>query len=99
VIPDTNKSSRMWDAKAVAFGINQPTIRSLRNEIPDVQEIDGTTMDSWGGRNFVEAVQEDGTQKIGHFRAAEQTPRELRVETDCSDFSTCGRLNFPVHAL
>ena len=37
----------------VEMGVNQPTIESLRNEIPNVPEIDRSTMNAWADRAFV----------------------------------------------
>ena len=48
----------------VQMGVNQPTIASLRNEIPNVPEIDRTTMDSWADRTFVEAVEKTGRKRL-----------------------------------
>ena len=48
----------------VQMGVNQPTIESLRNEIPNVPEIDRSTMDSWGDRAFVDAVKKTGRKRL-----------------------------------
>lgn len=48
----------------VKLGANQPTIESLRNEIPDVPEIDRSSMDSWGDKGFVEAVEKTGRKRL-----------------------------------
>ena len=48
----------------VQMGVNQPTIASLRNEIPDVAEIDRSSMDSWADRGFVEAVKKTGRKRL-----------------------------------
>ncbi|HMI05232.1 MAG TPA: isochorismatase family protein [Pedobacter sp.] len=43
---------------------NQPTIESLRNEIPDIPEIDRSSMDSWGDKGFVDAVKKTGRKRL-----------------------------------
>jgi nicotinamidase-related amidase len=48
----------------VKLGANQPTIESLRNEIPDIPEIDRSSMDSWGDKGFVEAVKKTGRKRL-----------------------------------
>lgn len=48
----------------VEMGVNQPTIESLRNEIPNVPEIDRTSMDSWADKAFVEAVKKTGRKRL-----------------------------------
>ena len=48
----------------VQMGANQPTLVSLRNEIPDVPEIDRSSMDSWADRGFVEAVKKTGRKRL-----------------------------------
>ena len=48
----------------VQMGVNQPTIASLRSEVPNVPEIDRTSMDSWGDRAFVEAVKKTGRKRL-----------------------------------
>ena len=48
----------------VQMGVNQPTIASLRNEIPNVAEIDRSSMDSWADRGFVEAVKKTGRKRL-----------------------------------
>jgi nicotinamidase-related amidase len=48
----------------VKMGVNQPTIESVRNEIPDVQEIDRSSMDSWEDRAFVEAIKKTGRKRL-----------------------------------
>jgi nicotinamidase-related amidase len=48
----------------VQMGVNQPTIESLRNEIPNVPEIDRSSMDSWGDRAFVDAVKKTGRKRL-----------------------------------
>jgi len=48
----------------VQMGVNQPTIASLRNEIPNVPEIDRSSMDSWADRGFVEAVKKTGRKRL-----------------------------------
>jgi len=48
----------------VKMGVNQPTIAALRDEIPDVPEIDRSSMDSWADRGFVEAVKKTGRKRL-----------------------------------
>jgi nicotinamidase-related amidase len=48
----------------VQMGVNQPTIASLRNEVPNVPEIDRTSMDSWADRAFVEAVKKTARKRL-----------------------------------
>ena len=48
----------------VQMGVNQPTIASLRSEVPNVPEIDRTSMDSWADRAFVEAVKKTGRKRL-----------------------------------
>lgn len=48
----------------VQMGVNGPTIESLRNEIPNVSEIDRSSMDSWADRGFVEAVKNTGRKRL-----------------------------------
>jgi nicotinamidase-related amidase len=48
----------------VQMGVNEPTIASLRNEIPNVQEIDRSSMDSWADRGFIEAVKKTGRKRL-----------------------------------
>ena len=48
----------------VQMGVNQPTVASLRNEVPNVPEIDRTSMDSWADRAFVEAVKKTGRKRL-----------------------------------
>jgi nicotinamidase-related amidase len=48
----------------VELGVNQATIASLRNEIPNVPEVDRSSMDSWGDKGFVEAVKRTGRKRL-----------------------------------
>src|SRR5260370_13151022 len=48
----------------VEMGVSQPTIESLRNEIPNVPEIDRSSMDSWADRNFLKAVKDTGRKRL-----------------------------------
>jgi hypothetical protein len=48
----------------VQLGVNQPTIASLRAEIPQVPEIDRSSMDSWGDKGFVDAVKKTGRKRL-----------------------------------
>jgi nicotinamidase-related amidase len=49
---------------AVQMGVNQPTIATLRNEIPNVPEIDRSSMDAWADRGFVDAVKKTGRKRL-----------------------------------
>ena len=48
----------------VKMGVNEPTIAALRDEIPDVPEVDRSSMDSWADRGFVEAVKKTGRKRL-----------------------------------
>lgn len=48
----------------VKMGVNEPTIESLRKEIPNVPEIDRTTMDSWADPAFLKAVKNTGRKRL-----------------------------------
>ncbi|MDB5227124.1 MAG: hypothetical protein JWN78_1317 [Bacteroidota bacterium] len=48
----------------VEMGVNQPTIQSLRDEIPNVPEIDRSSMDSWADANFFKAVKDTGRKRL-----------------------------------
>src|SRR5258708_23916519 len=49
---------------AVQMGANQPTIETLRSEIPNVPEIDRSSMDAWADRGFVDAVKKTGRKRL-----------------------------------
>jgi len=49
---------------AVKLGVDSPTIASLKAEMPDVEEIDRTSMDAWEDRAFVDAVKATGRNKL-----------------------------------
>src|SRR5712664_298104 len=49
---------------AVQMGANQPTIATLRDEVPKVPEIDRTSMDAWADRGFVDAVKKTGRKRL-----------------------------------
>lgn len=49
---------------AVGLGVNQPTIPELRAEIPDVPEIDRTSMNAWDDAAFRRAIRETGRKKF-----------------------------------
>ncbi|MGW0825199.1 isochorismatase family protein [Streptomyces sp. NPDC002845] len=49
---------------AVEMGINQPTLPELRAEIPDVPEIDRTTMNSWDDPAFRQAIRKTGRRNF-----------------------------------
>lgn len=48
----------------VAMGVNSGTIPALRAELPDVPEIDRTTLNSWEDPDFRAAVEATGRRKI-----------------------------------
>jgi nicotinamidase-related amidase len=49
---------------AVKLGVDSPTIASLKAEMPDVEEIDRTSMDAWEDEAFVNAVKATGRKKL-----------------------------------
>ncbi|WP_205856228.1 isochorismatase family protein, partial [Phytoactinopolyspora endophytica] len=49
---------------SVEMGVNQPTIPELRAEIPDVPEIDRTTMNSWDDPAFRQAIRKTGRRNL-----------------------------------
>ena len=48
----------------VQMGANQPTIAALRNELPNISEIDRSSMDSWADKGFVDAVKKTGRKRL-----------------------------------
>lgn len=48
----------------VELGVNQKTAVELRAVLPDVKEIDRTTMNSWEDPEFLHAIQATGKKKI-----------------------------------
>lgn len=48
----------------VQMGVNQPTIRSLRNELPEMQEIDRSSMNAWEDEAFLKAVKATGRKRL-----------------------------------
>lgn len=48
----------------VGMGYNKPTVDSIRNEIPDVEEIDRSTMNAWDDESFVAAVKATGRKRL-----------------------------------
>src|SRR5690242_16568234 len=48
----------------VKMGANGPTVKELRNEIPDLPEIDRSTMDSWADSNFLAAVKRTRRRRL-----------------------------------
>jgi nicotinamidase-related amidase len=48
----------------VKMGANGPTIKELRNEIPDLPEIDRSTMDSWADPSFLAAVKKTTRRRL-----------------------------------
>lgn len=49
---------------AVKLGIEKPTIPALKQVLPDVEEIDRTTMNAWEDEAFVKAVKATGRKKL-----------------------------------
>jgi len=49
---------------AVSLGLGKPTILALRNEVPNVPEIDRTTVDAWEDPNFIKAVRKTGRKRL-----------------------------------
>lgn len=48
----------------VEMGVNQSTIQSLRYELPDLMEIDRSTMNAWEDKNFLKAVKETKRKRL-----------------------------------
>jgi nicotinamidase-related amidase len=48
----------------VEMGANGPTIDSLRAVVPDVKDIDRSTMNAWGDPTFVAAVKATGRKRL-----------------------------------
>lgn len=48
----------------VELGVNTGTIEALRAELPDVEEIDRTTLNSWEDPDFRAAIEATGRKKI-----------------------------------
>ena len=48
----------------VDMGVNGPTIKSLRDVVPNVKEIDRSTMNAWDDKNFVAAVKATGRRRL-----------------------------------
>lgn len=49
---------------AVGMGVNEPTVRQIRDELPDVPEIDRTGVNSWEDAEFRAAIEATGRRKI-----------------------------------
>jgi nicotinamidase-related amidase len=49
---------------AVKLGVDSPTIAALKAEMPDVDEIDRTSMDAWEDEAFVKAVRATGRNNL-----------------------------------
>lgn len=49
---------------AVRMGIDSPTISSLKNVLPEVEEIDRTSTNAWEDEAFVKAVKATGRKKL-----------------------------------
>src|SRR5437899_2972673 len=48
----------------VEMGVNGPTTASLRAVLPNVKEIDRSTMNAWDDKNFVAAVKATGRKRL-----------------------------------
>ncbi|QLY26704.1 isochorismatase family protein [Bdellovibrio sp. KM01] len=48
----------------VKMGVNQPTIKSLRAELPELQEIDRSSMNAWEDESFLKAVKTTGRKRL-----------------------------------
>lgn len=48
----------------VQMGVNQPTIDSLKAELPGAVEIDRSSMNAWEDKNFLEAVKATGKKRL-----------------------------------
>ena len=48
----------------VEMGANGPTIESLRSQLPQVKDIDRSTMNAWGDPKFVAAVKATGRKRL-----------------------------------
>src|SRR5260370_4956630 len=51
----------------VEMGVSQPTIESLRNQIPNFPEIDRSSMDSWSDRNVLNAGKDTAPKSLVMF--------------------------------
>src|SRR5258707_15772707 len=49
----------------VEMGVNKPTIASLKGALPDVEDIDRSSMNAWEDAAFVAAVEGTGGEKRG----------------------------------
>ena len=49
---------------SVRAGVNSPTIQSLKDLLPDVEEIDRTTTNAWEDEAFLTAVKSTGRRKL-----------------------------------
>jgi len=48
----------------VQMGVNKPTIASLKAALPDVKDIDRSSMNAWEDRAFVAAVKATGRKRL-----------------------------------
>lgn len=48
----------------VGMGYNQPTVESIRAELPGVEEIDRSTMNAWDDANFLKAIEATGRKRL-----------------------------------
>lgn len=48
----------------VEMGVNRPTRASIRNELPELEVIDRSSMDAWEDRSFRVAVEKTGRKRL-----------------------------------
>ncbi len=48
----------------VKMNVNQPTIEGLRKELPNLEEIDRSSMNAWEDAAFLKAVKETGKKRL-----------------------------------
>jgi nicotinamidase-related amidase len=48
----------------VKMGVNQPTKKSIKELLPNVTEVDRTSMDAWEDNHFVEEIKSTGKKKL-----------------------------------
>ena len=48
----------------VGLGFNDPTVQSIKDELPDLDAIDRSSMNAWEDENFLKAVKETGKKKL-----------------------------------
>jgi nicotinamidase-related amidase len=48
----------------VEMGVNRPTRASIRNELPDLEVLDRSSMDAWEDRTFRAAIEKTGKKRL-----------------------------------